>query len=133
MRELGRRAEFLDGQLTRLDELIVPLVTSRAPGLLALYGIGPDTAALLLIAKYWLAAFTWRGIASRHVWRYLGLWAAGTAGFAALALVFWNVLRIYLPADTYRLQSLLVLLALLAVPLARVGLAPAFLAGNRHR
>ena len=27
-----------------------PLVTSRAPGLLALYGIGPDTAALLLIA-----------------------------------------------------------------------------------
>jgi transposase len=50
VRELGRRTEFLDGQLTRLDELIVPLVTSRAPGLLALYGIGPDTAALLLIA-----------------------------------------------------------------------------------
>ena len=50
VRELGRRAEFLDGQLARLDELIIPLVTSRAPGLLALYGIGPDTAALLLIA-----------------------------------------------------------------------------------
>ena len=39
-----------DGQLERLDELIVPLVTARAPGLLALYGIGPNTAALLLIA-----------------------------------------------------------------------------------
>jgi transposase len=50
VRELGRRAEFLDGQLGRLDELIVALVTTRAPGLLALYGIGPDTAALLLIA-----------------------------------------------------------------------------------
>ena len=50
LRELGRRAEFLDGQLERLDELIVPLVTARAPGLLALYGIGPHTAALLLIA-----------------------------------------------------------------------------------
>ena len=50
LRELGRRAEFLDGQLARLDELIVPLVTGRAPGLLALYGVGPDTAALLLIA-----------------------------------------------------------------------------------
>jgi transposase len=49
-RELGRRAEFLDGQLERLDELIVPLVTARAPGLLTLYGIGPDTAALLLVA-----------------------------------------------------------------------------------
>ncbi len=50
LRELGRRAEFLDGQIGRLDELIVPLVTARAPGLLALHGVGPDTAALLLIA-----------------------------------------------------------------------------------
>src|SRR5580692_6381724 len=50
LRELGRRAEFLDGQLGRLDDLIVPLVTARAPGLLALHGVGPDTAALLLIA-----------------------------------------------------------------------------------
>jgi len=50
LRELGRRGEFLDGQLERLDGLIVPLVTARAPGLLALYGIGPRTAALLLIA-----------------------------------------------------------------------------------
>ncbi len=41
---------FLDGQLERLDELIIPLVSARAPGLLALYGIGPHTAALLLIA-----------------------------------------------------------------------------------
>jgi transposase len=50
LRELGRRAEFLDAQLDRLDDLIIPLVTARAPGLLSLYGIGPDTAALLLIA-----------------------------------------------------------------------------------
>ena len=38
------------GYATRLDELIAPLVTVHAPGLLALYGIGPGTAALLLIA-----------------------------------------------------------------------------------
>src|SRR5262249_38107292 len=50
LRELGRRAQFLDGQLQRLDEFIVPLVTARAPGLLALYGVGPDTAAMLLVA-----------------------------------------------------------------------------------
>ena len=50
LRELGGRAEFLDAQLERLDELIVPLVTARAPGLLSLYGIGSDTAALLLAA-----------------------------------------------------------------------------------
>ena len=42
--------EFLDAQIERLDDLIVPLVTVRAPGLLSLYGVGPDTAALLLVA-----------------------------------------------------------------------------------
>jgi transposase len=50
LRELGRRAQFLDRQLQRLDEFIVPLVTARAPGLLALYGVGHDTAAVLLVA-----------------------------------------------------------------------------------
>jgi transposase len=50
MRELGRRARFLDAQTGQLDDLIVPLVTARAPGLLALHGIGACTAALLLIA-----------------------------------------------------------------------------------
>src|SRR5689334_18183611 len=50
LREPGRRVEFPGGQLDRLDDLIVPLVTARAPGLLSLYGVGPDTAALLLVA-----------------------------------------------------------------------------------
>ena len=50
LRDLGRRAQFPGAQLARLDELIVPLVGARAPGLLALRGVGPDTAALLLIA-----------------------------------------------------------------------------------
>ena len=50
LRELARRATFLDGQLARLDELIIPLVAARAPGLLALYGVGPDSAAMLLVA-----------------------------------------------------------------------------------
>src|SRR5881397_3794084 len=50
LREPGRRAQFLDAQLDRLDEVIGPLVTARAPGLLRLHGVGPDTAALLLIA-----------------------------------------------------------------------------------
>jgi hypothetical protein len=50
LRELGRRAIFPGSQLGRLDELIAPLVTARAPGLLALYGVGPDSAAMLLVA-----------------------------------------------------------------------------------
>ena len=50
LRELGRRAEFPGDQPGRPGELIGPLAAARAPGLLALYGIGPHTAALLLIA-----------------------------------------------------------------------------------
>jgi transposase len=50
LRELGRRAEFLGDQIDRLYELIVPLVTAHAPGLLGLYGVGPHIAAMLLVA-----------------------------------------------------------------------------------
>jgi hypothetical protein len=50
LREPGRRARFPGGQLGRLDQLAVPLVTARAPGLPAVCGPGPRTAALLLIA-----------------------------------------------------------------------------------
>src|SRR5262249_58243635 len=48
--ERGGGAQFPDGRLDRWDELIVPLVPARAPGLLSLYGVGPDTAAKLLIS-----------------------------------------------------------------------------------
>ena len=33
LQELGRRAGFPEAQIDHLDELIVPLVTTRAPGL----------------------------------------------------------------------------------------------------
>jgi transposase len=67
LRELGRRIRFLDAQLARLDELIVPLVTGRAPGLLALHGVGPDTAALLLTA----AGDNPHRLASEAAWAHL--------------------------------------------------------------
>jgi len=50
LRELGLRVEFLDDQIVRLDELLVPLVTDRSHGLLSLDGVGPETAAMLLVA-----------------------------------------------------------------------------------
>jgi hypothetical protein len=50
LRELGRRAQFPGAQPERPGELIVPRVRAHAPGLLARYGIGAHTAALLLIA-----------------------------------------------------------------------------------
>ena len=50
LKELGRRPQFLAEQIDRLDELIVALVRSHAPGLLTLYGVGPHAAAVLLVA-----------------------------------------------------------------------------------
>jgi transposase len=50
LRELGRRAVYLAAEVDRVDRILAPLVAARAPALLAINGVGPDTAALLLIA-----------------------------------------------------------------------------------
>jgi transposase len=50
LRELGRRALYLAEEIDRVEELLVPLVIDRAPALLAIAGVGPDSAAILLIA-----------------------------------------------------------------------------------
>jgi len=50
LRTLGRRARHLDEEIAELNKLIHPLIDQTAPGLLALYGVGYDVAAKLLIA-----------------------------------------------------------------------------------
>ena len=50
MRVLGRRVQHLDAEIVELDGLLAELVTTTAPELLALYGVGVDTATLLLVA-----------------------------------------------------------------------------------
>ena len=90
-------------------------------------------AAIAVIAKYWIAAYAWRIVTPRYLRVYLLFWLAGTASCLAFGIVVWGVVRIYLPVDVDRLRSLVILVALLAVPLARVGLAPASLTHNRHR
>jgi transposase len=47
---LGRRVLALDEDTAVLDAELTELVTATAPGLLSLYGIGIDTAAILLVA-----------------------------------------------------------------------------------
>jgi transposase len=49
LRELARRAQYLAGQITRLDGLLTPLVADTAPDLVARYGVGTDTAGALLV------------------------------------------------------------------------------------
>jgi len=90
-------------------------------------------AAVAVIAKYWIAAYAWRDVSPRHRRAYLLIWFAGTAIFLALALVVWNMMRIYQPLDADRVRSVIILLVLLVMPLARVGFAPASLTRNRHR
>lgn len=90
-------------------------------------------AAVAVVAKYWIAAYAWRGATPRYRRVYLVIWLAGTASFLALGIAVWGIVRIYLPLDVDRARSLVILLALIAVPLARVGLAPFWLARNRHR
>jgi transposase len=50
LRELGRRAEFLNQQIDYLDEILLPLINLQAPSLLGVYGAGPHIAAILIIA-----------------------------------------------------------------------------------
>lgn len=99
-------------------------------------------AAVAVIVKFWLAAYNWRNLARARARAYLLLWTGATLLVVILAILVWahGVLDFVLmnlmdfrPLDVYRLRNLLVLLALLIVPFARIGCAPAALAKNRHR
>jgi hypothetical protein len=99
-------------------------------------------AALAVIAKLWLAAFSWRNVAPTRIRAYLLLWAGATLLLVTLAILLWEhgVLTLqlmslmdFLPVDVFRLRNLLVLLALLVIPFARLGYSPSALARNRHR
>jgi transposase len=46
---LGRRVHALDAELDVIDAQITPLVKAAAPELLNVYGVGADTAAVLLV------------------------------------------------------------------------------------
>jgi hypothetical protein len=81
--------------------------------------------AVAVIVRLWLSVFSWKHIRSNRVFRYALLWAFSTSCIAALGMllcpkIFW-------------LKHLCILAALLAVPLARLGLAPLSLGRNRHR
>ena len=88
--------------------------------------------SVAVVAKCGLAAYSWRRVSPRHLRQYLLVWAAATTCLLMLTMLLWGVVRIYVALDIYRFQSFMIFVALLAVPLARVGLAPSCLARNRH-
>ena len=50
LRSLAVRHEALEAEVKALDGQIVPLIAKAAPRLVALFGVGPDTAGALLVA-----------------------------------------------------------------------------------
>jgi transposase len=50
LRILARRHEALGAEVKALDAALAPLVATAAPNLLALFGVGPETAGALLVA-----------------------------------------------------------------------------------
>jgi transposase len=50
MRSLGRRVLGIDEEIAQLEVVLGELVTATAPGLVGLYGVGVDTAAILCVA-----------------------------------------------------------------------------------
>ena len=92
------------------------------------------TAAVGAIAKLWFSAFSWRNVARDRVRRYLIFWTVGTACLVALAIVVSPLVwGLFLPSDGAQVRTLLILIAVMAVPLARPGLATSSLERNRHR
>ena len=51
VRELAQRARNLREEIVRHNQLLRPLIRETAPELLAVYGVGIDTAARLLVAR----------------------------------------------------------------------------------
>jgi transposase len=47
---LARRVQALDAELDAIDDQLFPLVKAAAPGLLSVFGVGVDTAAVLIVA-----------------------------------------------------------------------------------
>ena len=89
--------------------------------------------SIAVVAKCWLAACSWRRVSARHLRQYLLVWGGATTCLLTLTMLLWGVARIHVALDTCRFQGFMILVALLAVPLGRVGLAPSCLARNRHR
>jgi hypothetical protein len=85
-----------------------------------------------VVAKCSLAVWSWRRLSTRHLRQYFLAWGAATACLLALSMLLWGVVRIDAALDMYSFHGFMILVPLLAVPVGRIGLAPSFLARNRH-
>ncbi len=87
----------------------------------------------LVALRFWVAAWTWRGISPAFSRRYLYAWVCGTACMVALAWLLAEPVGLLFNLDLWFARTLALLAALMVLPLAQLGLAPSSFAGNRHR
>jgi len=90
-------------------------------------------AVVLVVGKALAAIFSWRRIPAQRAWTYLSVWAGSTLIFVAFAISLWTVIWPLVSADVYGLRNLMILVALMPMPLARIAIAPSAFARNRHR
>jgi hypothetical protein len=135
----GSRALFMASVMSVLLAVIAGMVfaADRLPGWVldkpARMAVVVWIMSVAVVAKCLLAGWSWRRRTVRHLRQYVLVWGGTTTCLLTLTMLLWGVVRIYVALDTYRFQSFMILLALLAVPLGRIGLAPSCLARNRHR
>jgi hypothetical protein len=91
----------------------------------------PWVLAGLFLAKVWTAAWTVREILRRKLARHRTILAYACLWFVATGLLVGTAW--ILASQVPWIRNLLMLLAMLAIPLARIGAAPLALARNRHR
>jgi hypothetical protein len=90
-------------------------------------------AALAVILKLGAAVWSWRKIPSERLRRYSLFWVAGTLLLIGFAVMVWSGLPPLVPSVTYRFRTLMILMAIMFLPLARIGLASSSFEKNRHR
>ena len=90
--------------------------------MIAVTNLSRMVLTLGIIAKLSLWVFSWRDVAPERVQQYFIFWTGSTLGLIGLGVSLWRAERL-----------LVVLVAILIVPLARIGFAPSALLKNRHR
>ena len=90
-------------------------------------------AVLAVVLKLCAAVWSWRKIPIERLRSYFLFWVAATLLLIVFAVIVWSVLPPVPPSVTYRFRTLMILLAIMFLPLARMGLASSSFAKNRHR
>jgi hypothetical protein len=90
-------------------------------------------AALAVMLKLCATVWSWRKIPIERLRSYFLFWVVATGLLVVFAVMVWSDLPPAPPSVSYRLRTLMILMAIMVLPLARMGLATSSFENNRHR